>query len=140
MVAYYGGFGMPTVVVVAGASHKILFNSNNEDIDTVAIAKTIQKYFLSSDVDQAPDISDGLHFTLDPANETVSCSFKNPGNDALHFALYNLQGECVSTQTVSSAVASSIVRIPVSHCASGCYILRVSTQNRSVSRMINLIH
>ena len=45
-VVYYGGFAMPTVVVVAGSQHQVLYNSNFDEFgDTVAIKTVINNFF-----------------------------------------------------------------------------------------------
>ena len=46
-VAYYGGFAMPTVVVVAGSQHQVIYNSNFDGPagDTAAIHAAIDNFF-----------------------------------------------------------------------------------------------
>jgi len=50
-VAYYGGFGMPTVVVVAGSQHEVLFsNVGFSTNDTTLMGNVIRNYFTANPV------------------------------------------------------------------------------------------
>ena len=69
-IAYYGGFGMPTVVVVGGSSHQVIYNSNYDGPagDTALIHAAIDNFFATAGVE---NINNNLKFKAYP-NPTVN--------------------------------------------------------------------
>lgn len=95
-VAYYGGFAMPTVVVVGGSQHQVLYNSNYDGApgDTAAIHTAINNFFNTLGVEENTNIQ--------------FRAFPNPAYSNLNIELSLKQAEMISMQMID--VTGKVVR------------------------------
>ncbi len=68
LVAYYGGFGMPTLAVIGGSNHKVLYTGvGYSSGDTAGMATEIKAFFNSTAVNELPDIASAVNVFPNPA-------------------------------------------------------------------------
>ncbi len=139
-VAYYGGFAMPTIAVVAGTGHKILYMANASNAgyskgDTSKIRTEINKFLNPTGIT-------GKESKL--ANVSI---FPNPVSDFLNIEFYVKETTDITIQIVD--ITGSIEweevnnkvpigdfrkRIPISQFVPGSYISNVKENNNITSR------
>jgi len=139
-VAYYGGFGMPTVVVVAGTDHKVLFSTIGfTTSDTTAMGIAIRNFFATSAINLPENVTD---FKVFPNPATSNFSVELTVNEAttISFELTNLAGQAVrstSSEKISAGVYTQ--NISTSDLAEGMYILKATVNGMTTSRKLSVI-
>jgi hypothetical protein len=129
---YYGGFGMPTIVVVGGKDHKILYSSIGFPHQDTSIVKEVQKI-----IDAVAGVL--TQAAVEVASNEPFALYPNPAHDKLMIALpsqlsmgpstsmytadvriLNLLGSEVMHQTVE---AVDDVELDISSLSAGMYSL-----------------
>jgi hypothetical protein len=141
-VAYYGGFAMPTVVVVAGTQHQVIYNSNYDGApgDTAAIHAAIDNFFATAGVDDA-------------ANSIKFSAYPNPVSQLLNIELHvavaaqvtldmaDLNGKTVKQISNSMLSAGTHqMQVETSDLTNGVYFIRLQTNGRSTQYKISVKH
>jgi len=128
-VAYYGGFGMPTIVILGGTAHSILYTDIGfTNSDTVAMKSIINSFFAGT-----------LDTKAITSTENMFSVFPNPASDKLHLRLslkeqanvsvqvMNVAGEVFSVSTFENVPAGTFSKaINTSGLANGLYVARAS--------------
>ncbi|MCY7411282.1 MAG: T9SS type A sorting domain-containing protein [Chitinophagales bacterium] len=98
-VAYYGGFGMPSIAVVAGSTHEVLFTHVGfTTSDTTKISDAIHEFFLANPTgvnNVSPELTTSGIFP-NPANDQLNVSFNLKESAALSIQLLSISGQHVS--------------------------------------------
>jgi len=134
-VAYYGGFGMPTIAVVAGPNHDVIYSSvGYTSGDTAAIHAAIITYFFVNPINSIQTISN-----------TTTNIFPLPANDLLQIKssekfdevnLYSIDRSVLKTYEISSDQFS----IDVSDLRNGIYLLRLKNQAGYSYKKFEVLH
>ncbi len=126
-VAYYGGFGMPTIAVAAGSAHKILYldNQNFPASDTAKIDSLISNFCLGTGINEAKN---NFSFTVFPkptsGNFSVSFNATEAGN--LKMEMENILGQKIKSLTDEKISAGKWERgFSVEKLPKGIYFLRI---------------
>jgi thiol-disulfide isomerase/thioredoxin len=128
-VDYYGGMGMPTLVLLGGADHAVLWKNNTGFIidDTTAIKNSIDAFLAAS---AASEPQAGMSFTVSP----------NPVRQALTIQLPAAQHAVASLEFINSTGYPVMVRdwsadltktIDVATLPAGIYWLRLRDADRN---------
>jgi hypothetical protein len=134
-VAYYGGFGMPTIAVVAGSGHTVLFtNVGFATSDTGIIADSIRNYFALNPL-SAQEIDPDFSFSVfpDPAKDFITVNIEMKGNSTVQFQVMDLSGKTILSDKISAAEKKKIY---VSSLSNGMYLLKVASNGNSICRKI----
>lgn len=96
-VAYYGGMGMPTIAVVAGKEHKVLFTTMDYKpaTDTAIISSDIHTFFNTTGIPTNVNMSSSVSVYPNPASGTMTLNLKFERPGTLNLTLMNLQGQIV---------------------------------------------
>ncbi len=143
-VAYYGGFGMPTVVVLGGTDHKVLFSTLSFSTgDTTTMRDAILTLFSGAT---------GINNTLQNNIAAVNV-FPNPATDRVQVELnitqstnikvdvINILGELVSTAFEGKAGEGILKReIETRNFSNGVYFLRVTAGSNSQNYKFTVTH
>lgn len=138
-VAYYGGFGMPTVAVVAGTDHKVLFSTVGfTTSDTTAMGIAIRNFFATSTINLPENVTD---FKVFPNPATTDFQVELTVNEAatVSFELTNLAGQAVrsiASEKISAGIYAQ--NISTSDLAEGMYILKATVNGRTTSRKVSI--
>jgi len=148
-VAYYGGMGMPTIVILAGkTTHSVLgspyigFNTN----DTTIMAADIRTYLNSLNTGTTVGIStnaskiDGLSVYPNPANSDIVISFSLKQSADVIITVYDLNGKLVKRVETAQVNGTYKKTISLSEISSGTYLVKVSANNQTVSQKITVVH
>jgi hypothetical protein len=143
-VAYYGGFSMPTVVVVAGPTHKILFSANGSNGgytmgDTSIIRTAINQFFNSVAVQNVSGSAAAVRVFPNPSSDQLNIEMNLKEATPLLIEITDLMGKVVlirEAENVSGAY-SAVVNTQGLPC--GNYILRVKTNNATAIEKVNIV-
>ena len=141
-VAYYGGMGMPTIVIAAGSNHQLLgspyigFNTS----DTTQMASNIRT-FLNSQVgfkENSLEIGKTKVYP-NPASTEVKIEFDLKTNDDLKIEVLDLTGKLISVLLNEKTSAGhyskmfSLQAIPV-----GNYLVKITSGNSVVTQKLSV--
>ena len=141
-VAYYGGFGMPTVVVLGGLDHQVLFTTQNfVTSDTTTIKEAILNMFQNANGLNDINVT-GDNFLLfpNPANEFLNIGTIDKGISSLHVDITDITGKNVLSITNENFSSSSIDKMNTSQLNNGNYFVRVNLNGKSYIRKLMVIH
>lgn len=131
-LAYYGGFGMPTVVIAAGSQHEILYSDKTSvaPSDTSVMDSTIRSFF--------------THLGLSNEAESKVLVYPNPTNDFINIQrdaslnnkqllrITNLVGEVIVERNIYLNKETENVDM----LAPGIYIMEIIGKDGIVSQKI----
>lgn len=128
--AYYGGMGMPTVAVVAGSGHKVLYLVNATTaafaLSDTTIIDTAIRNFLDSAFAGISELGPaiGLSLSPNPAKEHMTLSFESPRAGTLTVDITSITGEFVMKLTEERITAGTWKKsFPVS-LPNGVYFIK----------------
>lgn len=139
-VAYYGGFGMPTVVLLGGNNHDVLFVTQNfTTSDTTTMRDLILNTFTAG-TDELSVIN-SLEVFPNPSTDVIHLSFNVPSNATSFVELIDIDGKQVlvseNTQLTEGLVEQEL---NVSGVPSGSYLVRVHLNGIIATQKVNVSH
>jgi thiol-disulfide isomerase/thioredoxin len=142
-VAYYGGMGMPTVAVVGGKAHDVLFSSIDfkPNPDTATIAASIHTFFNTTGIQKNAWNELSLRFFPNPASSSINLTLNLEKAEVLHLSIKNLQGQKVAellTENVKPGVWNKTVLLP--QLQNGVYFLQGETGTESFAKKITILN
>lgn len=139
-VEYYGGFGMPTVVVTAGELHEVLFiDIGWTDSDTLVITDAVTDFFNSTGFSMLHDEEVAYHVFPNPADGFLNFNMKFSEPVQLTIELIGLDGRVI-TQLLKGNWNSGILEktCNIESLIPGIYFLKISI-NENVSFQKSLV-
>lgn len=141
-VAYYGGMGMPTIIIAGGINHQLLgapyvgFTVS----DTTQMAANIRS-FLS----QPQNVSEhqlslsGLSIYPNPTEDQVHISFVAKTIIPIQISIYDITGRIVREQNHITIPGSNTINLHELDLANGNYTIRFKTDSEVLYRRLSVI-
>ena len=142
-VAYYGGFGMPTVVLLGGTDHRIMFSTQSfVNSDTTEMADSILALFgEKTSVINIPSIIADLNLLPNPANNQLEVKANLLENGAIKMELINITGKVILVNEIKYVPTGEFVeRIDTNPFESGLYMLRFTAGTTTISMQYVISH
>ena len=141
-VAYYGGFGMPTVVVLGGADHQVLFTTQSfVTSDTTTIKEAILNMFQNANgLNDIKVTGDKFMLFPNPANEFLNIATIEKGISSLHVDITDITGKNVMSFSNENFSSSSIDKINTTSLNNGNYFVNINLNGQSYIRKLMVIH
>lgn len=145
-VAYYGGMGMPTVVVVAGKDHKVLYTTVAavpfELKDTIVMSKAIHDFFGGTlGISQNTTNSSSISLFPNPASNNLTISMNAEKAGILSLTLMNIQGqEIINLYNENVNEGTFSKSIPLPNLANGIYFLRGEMNEQNFTKKISILN
>lgn len=136
-VAYYGGFGMPTIAVVAGNQHQVLFsNVGFSTNDTTTMGQLIRGYFALGVNEHNANVS-AMNVYPNPSDENVNLNFDLSTAGNVSIEIVNSVGEQVSVLNLGELTTGNYARaLNTDALASGTYFVRLKTGESVLTKRI----
>lgn len=124
-LAYYGGFGMPSVVIVGGSQHEIIYFSKTVAgvNDTAAMDNAIRDFFTTLGNEDVEEVSYSMY--PNPASETVYLQFEDNKYLNTEIILCNSAGQPLLCQKLIEPNQM----IDIHGLPAGLYFIRVNGEN-----------
>lgn len=141
-VAYYGGFGMPTVVLLGGTDHRVMFSTQSFSTSDTTIMRDSILNLLNGSTG-----IDGLNYTVfsfsvfpNPANDNVSINLDLKETSNLLIDVTDIAGKQVAI--ISEEKQSGIVtkQFSTSVLPSGSYFVRVQVNGKTTTQKLTINH
>ncbi|MBN8669991.1 MAG: T9SS type A sorting domain-containing protein [Chitinophagales bacterium] len=143
-VAYYGGFAMPTIAVVAGTGHKILYsaNANNGGYmngDTSKISTEMNKFFNPTGIKGVASLLSAVKVFPNPSSYMVNIEFDVKQRTDITLQLVDAAGKIVWKE-VNANVASGTFRkvLLTTEFVPGVYSFNIIENNNTTTNKINI--
>jgi hypothetical protein len=138
-VAYYGGFGMPTVVLLGGDNHDVLFTTQNfTTSDTTTMRNLILGTFTAGLAEQTT--LQNLSAYPNPASGMVTVNFEALHGAELVMQITDLAGKVVMTFDKEKLNKGQFEKkIDVSSLPVGSYILSLEMNGAFATEKINVV-
>lgn len=133
-VAYYGGFGMPTVVLLGGADHRIMFSTLSfSSSDTTIMRDSILNLFNSTSfIQQVNTAISSVQVYPNPASDKIQMEFNILQSSELEIQIVNSIGELISKVFEGPAVPGILRKeFGVANLSKGLYFVRVYSNGKS---------
>jgi hypothetical protein len=142
-VAYYGGMGMPTIAVVGGKNHDVLFTSLDfkPTTDTATISKAIHTFFEPTGILTNELMVTSVSVFPNPASHAVSISLTVEKAGLLNLILTNVQGKKMATlfnESVTPGITNKILQLP--DVKNGIYFLQGEIGGQSFTKKITILN
>jgi hypothetical protein len=142
-VAYYGGMGMPTIVILGGGtSHSVLGSPylSYTTSDTATMAADIRDFLNGTGVAENAILSK-LKLFPNPANDNVKVSFELKEIADVKVELFDISGRVVAKiAEKKNQVGEMVETINTSLYANGAYVIKISTNGIITQQKLNIIH
>lgn len=142
-VAYYGGFGMPTVVLVGGLDHRVLFSTLSfVTDDTTTMRDSILRLFgVETGVEPLLSQLADLSVSPNPSADFISINmhFNTPAEYTIE--LLDINGAVVTgISGYADANGTKQETIDVRELPNGMYVARIASMRDSVSKPVIISH
>ena len=140
-VAYYGGFGMPTVVLLGGANQDVLFVTQDFNApDTTTMHDLILNTFTASTSELSEEISN-LSVFPNPSTDVMTIHFNLLNSTESFIELIDLKGSRVLVLEQEQLNQGAVQKeLNVSALPAGSYILKVHANGTITTQKVNVIH
>lgn len=141
-VAYYGGFGMPTVVLVGGTDHRIMFSTQSfSTSDTTIMRDSILNLLGPASITNVNSSISSVNLFPNPANEVVQVELNVVRSSEITIEVVNVLGEVVNN-VYSSTTAPGLLRkeIPTAELSNGNYFIRVTDGETVQNHKLTVAH
>ena len=131
MLAYYGGFGMPTVVCIGGKDHKMLYKTLSfQNNDVTAMRAEILKVLNTTGVSELPASVSAFSVAPSPASDVVTFNLETKSATNLTLEVLDMTGRRVAVL----ADETPQPQINVSTWPAGVYLARLTADGSVVTR------
>lgn len=143
-VAYYGGMGMPTIVILGGGTaHSVLGSPyvGFTTSDTTTMAADIRTFLTGTGVKENTNSLTEISVYPNPANSLLTISFSLIKNSDVKVDIVDLTGRVISTvmnETTTSGPVSKTVN--TASMAEGNYIVRIDVNGVVSQQKLSIVH
>lgn len=141
-VAYYGGFGMPTVVLLGGSDHRVVFSTQNFiESDTTIMRDSILALF-NAPTTVADLKSDALGFSVfpNPANDNVTINFTLNEISNVKADITDINGKQVANILNEKLNGAFSKQYNTSALPNGNYFVRLTIDNKESIQKLTIKH
>jgi hypothetical protein len=140
-VAHYGGFGMPTVVIVGGADHKVLWSTLSfSTSDTIIMRDSILAFLGTTAINDLSATATSFKAYPSPANENISISFELKQSTDYTIEIIDITGRNVAVINDNGTPGLVTKKYNASELASGTYIARLTINGKTATQKLTVNH
>jgi hypothetical protein len=143
-VAHYGGFGMPTVVLLGGLDHRIMFSTLSfSTSDTTIMRDSIMALYNAMNQTGLADMKEVVNsFSIypNPANDNISLNInlKRPSN--LLIDICDISGRQIEIISNERHDGIYLKDFNTSKLPNGNYYVRLRVDNKSATQKLTISH
>jgi len=136
-VAYYGGFGMPTVVLLGGNNHDVLFTTQNFTTSDTTTMRDLILTNMTAGLEQ--NSIQKLNAYPNPASDIVTVNFEALQGAEMMMRLTDLSGKTVMTfENEKLSKGSFQKQIDVSKLPVGSYLMKFQMDGKLLTEKIHV--
>jgi hypothetical protein len=143
-VAHYGGFGMPTVVLLGGSDHRTMFKTLAfDDTDTTIMRDSILALFTAwpSAIEEITNTYKDISIYPNPVANQVNISIDFIKNSKLRIDVLDFTGKKIATICdVENAMGTIRTQLNTEKYSNGLYLFRINVGGKIVNKKFQIIH
>lgn len=143
-VAYYGGMGMPTIVILGGVSSHLLLSApyiGFTTSDTITMASDIRNFLNGTSITENNNLVNELMVFPNPANSEVKVSFNLTESNNVTIDVIDLTGRVVTNVMNEKVQSGTITKtINTSTIAEGNYLISVNVNGTVSQQKLSIVH
>ena len=141
-VANYGGFGMPTIVLLGGKDHKVLFSTLSFSTTDTTIMRDKILALLSgkTGVNEVPNIVSSFNVFPNPANENISINIDLKQTANIMLDLIDITGKQVALLMNENQNGIVSKQFNTEHLQNGIYLVRLQVNGKIETQKISISH
>jgi len=141
-VAYYGGFGMPTVVLLGGTNHRVIYGSQVFNTsDTTFMRDSILNLLGPAGLRMFSELSTLMQVYPNPANDAVNIKLSLNEESQATLEMVDITGRLVGNFVNEKLPAGAFVSsLDLSKVPNGSYLLKLRICTYTVSKRLNVTH
>lgn len=137
-VAYYGGFGMPTVVLLGGQDHRVMFSTLSfSSSDTTIMRDSILALLGSTGINDLPENVNSFSLYPNPSKDNVSISLQVSKSEQLKIEMVDNSGKIVNVLLDENIIGNWTQEFNISALAPGHYFIRLMVGDKTITRQLN---
>lgn len=141
-VANYGGFGMPTVVLLGGTDHRVMFSTlSYSTSDTTIMRDSILSLFAPLGLQENSNAVNSINIFPNPSssNATITLELNKIANVSLD--VMDITGRKILAISNEKNVSGTISRqLNTANMPTGVYNIRINIDGNIINRKINVTH
>jgi thiol-disulfide isomerase/thioredoxin len=143
-VAYYGGFAMPTIAVVAGSDHKIIYtaNANNGGYtngDTSKMSVEMNKFFNPTGVKNVQTSLTAINIFPNPSSNLLNIEFDVKENANVNIKIVDIMGKVVKDVLNENIPKGHFIKtLQTNDIVQGFYMVNISVDGVITSNKIKI--
>jgi hypothetical protein len=139
LCALYGGFGMPTVAILAGPAHDVIYsNVGFVTADTAYAGTAIRDYFSGVGIEEQNELS-GWNVYPNPASAKINVEFTLASPSNVNIQIVDLSGRLVTEIFPNEKLTGEFKKeFDVHSIAAGSYLLKTTVNNKSSFEKIRI--
>jgi thiol-disulfide isomerase/thioredoxin len=143
-VAHYGGFGMPTVVLLGGGTaHRVMFstlNFNTSDTTIMRDSIMAQINAMTASINDLPNTISAFNVFPNPATDNVSVTIDAKESSVVSLDIIDLNGKLVAAILNEKLNGISKKEFNVSSIANGNYLVRLQSNGKTTTQKLSVNH
>ena len=143
-LAHYGGFGMPTLVMLAGSSHKVIFTKFGFwASDTADMKDSIKKFFDPASVAVNTEVKAirNVSVTPSPAQHLATLNLSVGAAETVDVAIIDVAGRVVSAYSGKAEAGGHFsIDINTAILPAGLYTARISAAGSNIAQRFSVAH
>lgn len=141
-VAYYGGFGMPTVVLLGGADHRVMFSTLNfVTSDTTEMRDSILNLFNSTtSIQDLPSTVNSFEVFPNPAANLVTINIDLNQSSTMLIDVIDILGHQVAIVSEEKQNGLITKQFNTSELPNGLYFVRIQTAGKMAIQSLRINH
>lgn len=143
-VAYYGGFGMPTVVLLGGTDHRVMFSTLAfTESDTTIMRDSILNLFTPTGIHEnhLPSSINSLDIFPNPASNHTLITLDLSEATDLNIDVVDITGRRVAIICNEKSKQGMLTKhFNTEALANGTYTIRINANGKFANRKLNVVH
>ena len=140
-VAYYGGFGMPTVVILGGTDHRTMIANQDFVTSDTTIMRDSILGMLTAGVKKVDSFTESVSIFPNPSSDVVNIEFISSKTSDLLIDIMNIEGKQMVAPIDEKLVTGKVKKeINISSIPNGIYTIRIRLGDTIKTQTINIIH
>lgn len=141
-VAYYGGFGMPTVVLLGGSDHRVMFSTlNYTPSDTTIMRDSILALLNTPSGIAISDYESAFNVYPNPANDMITIDIKMKSKTDLLIELTDVTGKQLSIIADEKQTNGVIKKqFNTALLPDGNYLVRLTQAGKTTTQKLTIVH
>jgi hypothetical protein len=138
-VAYYGGFGMPTVVLVGGADHRVMFSTLSfSTSDTIIMRDSILSLFTTTGIKDLPSAVSAFSVYPNPAADHITINIDLEESSDLLIDVADLGGKQLAVLMNEKQNGQVNKQYSLTELPDGNYFIRLHANGKTVIHRITV--